>query len=390
MNIPQSKIMKVVNNKSSIMDLPAEIVADILSRNPIKITVHCRCVCKTWRAMLLEAYFIDLHLSRSPIGLIIHHSNPPHETDNLKLGVLDDKTDHHDIHYDPLMRFDLGLGFECNVLLLSGTVNGLICLWNYHNFVGYITNPVTREYILLPDHKYDRTPYTIATHGFGYVEASNEYKVVSLYLEINMDMTVVDKSECKIYTLGTGMWRSLGHLPFSVISVRSGIYVCGNLHWLANDKNDACNEIVCTFDLEKELFHLIASAPLFNGMDDNDKDYRILGKLGGCLCIIDNTADSELSIWVMKDYGIKESWTKEIVIKDKPGWLQYEIVQPLISLKSGSILMVCYGHFLFTYCPESGAFQIIECGPKDAYDAMVYVPSFIRLKSFMLEKVLVF
>ncbi|XP_074376793.1 F-box protein At3g07870-like [Apium graveolens] len=375
------------------MDLPAEIVADILSRNPIKKTVHCRCVCKTWRAILSEAYFIDLHLSRSPVGLIIHHSNPPHETDNLKLGELDEKTDHHDIHYDPLMRFDLGLGFEYNLLLLSGTVNGLVCLWNYHNVVGYITNPVTREYILLPDHKYDITSFTIAPHDFGYVEASNEYKVVSLYMETNLDMNIdtnIDKSECKIYTLGTGMWRSLGHLPFSVISVQNGIYVCGNLHWLTNDQKDTRKEIVCTFDLEKELFHLTASAPLFYGMNGYDRDYRGLGTLGGCLCIIDNTADSELSIWVMKDYGMKESWTKEIVIKDKPGRLQYQIVRPLIFLKSGSILMVCCDRFLFTYCPESGALQIIECGPKDAYDAMVYVPSFIRLTSFMLEKVLVF
>lgn len=195
------------------------------------------------------------------------------------------------------------------------------------------------------------------------------------------------KSECKIYTLGIGVWRSLGHLPFTLISVQNGIYVNGNLHWLSTDTKDTPDEMVCTFELEKELFLLTAAAPFVVGTDVKDR-IRDLGTLGGCLCISDSTADFELSIWVMKDYEMKEMWTKEIVIREPV--LQYEYVRPLIFLESGSILMVCFDGFLFTYCPEYGTVQIIEDAPRKSFDAMVYVPSFIRLESFVLENVFVF
>ncbi|XP_074376794.1 F-box/kelch-repeat protein At3g23880-like [Apium graveolens] len=363
------------------MNLQTEIVADILSRIPIKSIFHCKCVCKTWHDLLSEPYFVNLHLPRSPAGLIIHRSNYPQETDILKLVELDGESDHHNIHHNPLTRFDLGLGFNYDALLLCETVNGLICLWNYYGVAGYICNPITREYILIPDQKYD-SPYAIVTCGFGYVEASDEYKVVRLYMHMK-----TGKSECKIYTLGTGVWRSLGHLPFPLISFQNGIYLNGNLHWLTTDPEGTPNEMVCTFDLEKELFLLTPAAPFVVGRDVKDR-IRYLGTLGECLCICDSTADFELSIWVMKDYEMKEMWSKEIVIREPS--LQYQNVRPLIFLESGCILMVCLDRFLFTYCPEYGTVQIIEDAPKKAFDARVYVPSFIRLGSFVLENVFVF
>lgn len=142
--------------------------------------------------------------------------------------------------------------------------------------------------------------------------------------------------------------------------------------------------MVCTFDLEKELFQLTASAPPVDGIN---VDWRRLGKLRGCLCICDNMADSELSIWVMKDYGMKESWIKEIVVRNKPTDLLYKMVHPLEVLRDGTILMECCGHFLFTYHPVHKTLQIYKGGTRLVRDAMLYVPSFIRLENYMLEKV---
>lgn len=74
------------------MDLPAGIVANILSRLSIKTIGHCGCVCKKWHNLLSETYFVSLHLSRSPKGLIVHRTKR-----SINMGELDDKFDYHDI-----------------------------------------------------------------------------------------------------------------------------------------------------------------------------------------------------------------------------------------------------------------------------------------------------
>lgn len=365
------------------MDLPREIVADILSRIPVKTIVHCRCVCKRWRNILSEPYFVNLHLSRSPAGLIIHQGVAQLKIDILKLGELDDKPDQHDIHHDPLMRFDLGLCSKDSRMWLSGSVNGLICLRNYSDDTTCICNPITREYILLPNQTYIEKSYAMLIHGFGFVESSNQYKVVLFYKGNFPASKGSDEYGCEVYTLGTGMWRNLGHVPFSVKGCGIGVYVGGNLHWLAD-------EVICTFDLDKESFQLTA-APAVPQVSGHET-YRDLGILGGCLCICDCTPDSELAIWVMKDYGVKESWSKEIVICTDllyDGMLDEE-VYPLKVLKDGTILMFCEEYQLCTYQPGTKTSQhnIFEDGFLDTFNAMVYVPSFISLKSFMLENVL--
>ncbi|KAL8107601.1 F-box protein At3g07870-like isoform X2 [Apium graveolens] len=371
------------------MDLPADIVADILSRLPIMTIVHCRCVCKRWRHILSETYFVNLHLLRSPEGLVVHEMSGLGEPDIFKLGELDDQSDQHHIHHDPLMRFDLGLGFERGERCLQGSVNGLICLWNcYRGDATYICNPITREYIKLPDHKYIKKSYFIVTYGFGFVEASNQYKVIC-FAEGNFSSAKGSyKSRCGIYTLGTNKWRSLTHVPFLLCFPQNGILVSGNLHWLAYDEKDSTNDLVCTFDLEKELLQLTASAPQSGGIIA----YRSLGKLQGCLCLCDNT-DSKFVIWVMKNYGMKESWIKEIIIFDATASCLRGIFRPLKVWKDETTLMLFRDAYLCTYNPGNKIFQVLDIfqrGFFDTLDAMVYVPSFITLKSFVSEKVSVF
>lgn len=296
----------------------------------------------------------------------------------LNLGELDDKFEYRDIINMPRLR-------ECWLL---GSVNGLICLEVKENCDDalHIWNPITREYIILPGDKCDK----LSIHGFGFVEASNQYKVVTLYLGRN-------KSECKIFTLGTGMWRSLGHLPFFENGLQDGrvdagswggtwfgTFFAGKLHWLANQKNNN-NEVVYTFDLEKELFQITDSAPQ---VDSDLTTCRSLGTLGGYLCICDSTPDADLvAIWMMKI-----NWTKEIVNESTPGLY---FVQPLDILKDRTILLSSCDYCLYTYHLDYKTLQpredVIADGLQtpflDTYNAIVYVPSFVRLKSFKEEKV---
>ncbi|XP_074375852.1 F-box protein At3g07870-like [Apium graveolens] len=375
------------------MDLPEEIVADILSRLPIKTILHCKCLCKRWCNLLLQSYFVNLHLSRSPPALLIR----PEEM-IFQVVELFEKSDHRDIYRHPQIRLDLRrLGLENNAYRLNGSVNGLICLSKWcDSSATFICNPVTQECIELPVHKNKSESYAFETHGFGFVEASNEYKVVC-FLQDDFPMLGGEVyTWCKVYTLGTGVWRSLGRVPFVIYGGRKGLFlgnlrwhgscnamfVNGNLHWLVyHKKNDIISGRVCTFDLKKEV-HQLTALPEVGGSVTR----RSLELLGACLCVCDRTSNSELVIWVMKDYRIKENWSREIIIRDNSRSILTGLVHPLTVLKDGTIVFRT-GSSGFTYQPGSETLQTLDVNRVRVPNAIIHVPSFIKLKSFVVGKV---
>ncbi|GKB42029.1 F-box associated domain containing protein [Tanacetum coccineum] len=148
---------------SNMEDLPLNAMVDILSRLPVKTIIHCKCVCKKWHFLVSESYFVKLHLSRSPVGLIIHHFTMQEMHNNglgtLKLVEIEDEVDHPRLYHDPIMNFDLNHGLLSRSVkmfekLPVGSINGLVCLTENGNEsnITYICNPVTREYMMLPKH----------------------------------------------------------------------------------------------------------------------------------------------------------------------------------------------------------------------------------------------
>lgn len=69
--------------------------------------------------------------------------------------------------------------------------------------------------------------------------------------------------------------------------------------------------MVWTFNLEHEFFQLSGATPKLGG---NVSYVRTLALFGGCLCLCDNRSDRTVTNWVMKDYEMKECWSKEVVI----------------------------------------------------------------------------
>ncbi|WOG94995.1 hypothetical protein DCAR_0314297 [Daucus carota subsp. sativus] len=388
------------------MDLPDEIVAYILSMIPIKMIRYCYCVCKRWHSIITEPYFANLHLSRSPDCLIIYRPNFYDEYAIHSLAELDD-TPYPDIQDGPLMFFDHDENkvrdddfLRHSEWPLCGSINGLLCLWHTIGAT-CICNPITREYILLADNKNLRKLSRFPIYGFGFVKASHEYKVVCLYQGDFPSSAGSGKSWCEVYTLGTGMWRSLGQVPF-LVSTRDrrnrvssyesdytswygshdGVFIRSNLHWLIYDLNTN-QERVCTFDLKKEEFQLTAPPRVTKKVD-----YRRLGMLGECLCVCDNTGESGFTIWVLKGYGNKQSWSKELFI-DQSSNQQYGPVHPLKLFKDGTVLFSLRSYQLIYHSADK-TFETFSMCWNDHFNkplAMVFVPGFIRLKSFVSEKV---
>ncbi|GAU19601.1 hypothetical protein TSUD_304140, partial [Trifolium subterraneum] len=89
--------------------------------------------------------------------------------------------------------------------------------------------------------------------------------------------------------------------------------VGGTVNWVAYEKvsNSSYGRVIVSLDLKTELYGKLSHP------DDLEKDYWDLGMFRDCLCIFASALNQNtrryntfLDIWIMKEYGIKESWTK--------------------------------------------------------------------------------
>ncbi|KAF9598523.1 hypothetical protein IFM89_028055 [Coptis chinensis] len=66
----------------------------------------------------------------------------------------------------------------------------------------------------------------------------------------------------------------------------------------------------------------------------------ILGTLGDYLCMVDDRIDGQFFIWVMKEYGVAESWTKQYIIrKETLGPLRRVSFKMLRIMNYGSVFL---------------------------------------------------
>ncbi|KAL7606823.1 hypothetical protein Lser_V15G20093 [Lactuca serriola] len=185
--------LQLIPSVSINFDLLVHVMVDSLSRLPLKTIIHCKCVYKKWLDLVSDSYFVNLHLSRSPVGLMIYHYLEKELMGHPKLRILKwaevkDKVNHHNLHHDPVMSLDLNLVpiFQDSQILLMGSVNGLICLWQVSAKSDniYICNPITREYMILPRQQYHGKGYAINVHCFGVSLLSHEYKVIQIFQRV--------------------------------------------------------------------------------------------------------------------------------------------------------------------------------------------------------------
>ncbi|KVI02070.1 F-box/kelch-repeat protein At3g06240-like [Cynara cardunculus var. scolymus] len=378
----------------SMEDLPPDVMADILTRLPVKTIIYSTCVCKKWRNLVSSSYFVNLHLSRSPPSLIVSRLSRGDLANSRKAGILkwveiEDELDRHHLHHDPVMTLDLNLSstLRKSKVLLMGSVNGLICLSQPKGGNTCICNPITREYMILSRNRDKREDYSTFVCGFGVVCMTGEYKVMRTFEDSNSSSRP-RQLQAEVYTLGTGRWRNIGHVPYW-FDHSDQPFLNGHIHWRIYDEDSP--ESLCAFDLDKETFRLFPSPPS-ESIEESYMHFQSLAVLKGCLCKSD-TYDSRYTIWVMTEYGIKKSWRKELVVKlgiiPDLDWLIWEPMFLIEGLKDGSILMVCREERLLVYCPQSKTIEHTEMF-EPYFSGLPYRPSFLKLRDFASERVRMF
>ncbi|KAF9610749.1 hypothetical protein IFM89_024605 [Coptis chinensis] len=85
------------------------------------------------------------------------------------------------------------------------------------------------------------------------------------------------------------------------------MFLNGAIHWIAKSKNKY-RETLISFSIKEKVFREFSSP-----MDEYD--FMTVGVLGGELCVLCKTYGIDLDIWVMKNYGLSDSWVKPFAME---------------------------------------------------------------------------
>ncbi|XP_042513963.1 F-box protein CPR1-like [Macadamia integrifolia] len=268
-------------------NLPQDLIVDILSRLPVKSLLKFRCVSKSWCVLITDPAFVKIHLNQSLATNTNHTLIFRKDSACYSVDVDPDACE------PPLNHPLKSLIFGPRAVL--GSCNGLVCISNSLDDI-YLWNPSTRSHLKLPFSPIESSISYDSAYGFGYEPTSDDYKVVRA-----VDEFVI------VYSLRTNSWRRIGKLPFSLFNNDwgGGVLVNSALHWVAKVRS------IISFHLKDEEYREV---PLPHFMDDDDfvdnKFLMKVGVLGGQLCLLCNYSN-RVEIWVMKDYGMRDSWVKQ-------------------------------------------------------------------------------
>ncbi|KAE8724388.1 Inositol transporter 4 [Hibiscus syriacus] len=309
-----------------------DLIADILSRLPVKHLLRLRSVSKLWRFLIDDPDFINLHLSRSlrtrTNHTLILKNTDLHAADLSSLGPFA-KLEH------PLMSYNHGVE-------ILGSCNGLLCIRNIVEDMA-IWNPCTRKYQVLP---YLRSCKGYVC-GFGHDPIKDDYKVVKIIQLERADGDKPLETEVKVCSLKRNRWRKIQGIPcVSSFPTTNGIFAGGALHWVLTRKVDLLvTNMIIALNLAAESYSEVPQPEY-----DDDIFQLNVGVLGGCLCVVANHGDARVDVWVMKEYGVKKSWTILFSISREDVIGPLSFLKPLAYSRSGNQVLLEHDNInLFWY-----------------------------------------
>ncbi|XP_027151926.1 F-box protein At3g07870-like [Coffea eugenioides] len=367
-------------------NLPQEVALDIISRLYIKSVIQFRFVCRSWNKLSHDLDLVNLHLTRAlenkDISLIFHCDYPV----NNQLYFVEFADQNPD--KDVLRKIQTPFSTFMPEFQVVSSCNGLLCLSNslFHDGP-YVYNPFTGDYKVLPKSTEFQDQDVVL--GFGFHPNTNEYRVIRIVYYWNLyelpprmsrrfRYRNFPGSEVQIFCQGSEKWRVIGDIPYKLDQSSGGVFVNGKLHWVSLWGKNHCrrDRILVSFDLSNEIF---SEVPLPENDVNLFRHRYSLSVLGGCLSIVHPSSTNYWvqDIWIMKEYGVKESWEKVFSIgaydvtryrspemrRTYRIWknvINQRYVRVLCLLSNGEILLQYRWGALVSYNPENGMFKDIK------------------------------
>ncbi|KAF7801261.1 F-box protein [Senna tora] len=362
----------------NILDLPVHLLSDILLKLPVFSIFSCRCVCKTFLKILSNSYFSHLYISRAPTSFVV-------VTDQLRLFYLD--------CYGQALASDYASSCQAAVQKPSSSLtyrSGIDChnITDHHQIqtdafqdkftsrnVYYICNPILGEFLRVPPPPSSAREYLGS--AFGYDPETKVYKILQFVWRSNRVIA-------ELYKLGDNSWTVIEN---NVSSAKpKGSFdpsLNGALHWVTDSSKNS--ELICSFDLRTDEFKPVLPPAHLDVEFVKKISWINVGVLEDCLCLCYISEGAVFEAWLMKEYGIKESWTQKftIDIKSYCGLRLEDKHRPIGFTSYGDMWLKCDSdsYCLVSYGPKRGSFKVIDVGGiSSKFEATPHILSFVSLR----------
>ena len=300
--------------------LPYDVVYDILTLLPVKLLMRLRCVSKSFNSIITNPVFINSHLDRGkkPLSNNNHgHLQYMPATAEGAFKELSTLVYNTDRTFTQISRFQIPFsnGLVPKVDRIACFCNGIYLLFSHDDTVLYLWNPSIRKSKKLLPNIISRNQ--LLTLGFAYHSQKNDYKI----------LRIVCYNGCwpmaEVYTMSTDSWRKVV-VPVdylircqSNLSISDCFFFNGALHNVVNSVKHA---FILSFDVNDETFCKIMLPQHY--LDEFEQSFVRLSEFKGLLALFVFNIDWDdfdwiSHIWVMREYGVFESWTKICVSVDK-------------------------------------------------------------------------
>ncbi|KAK6121606.1 hypothetical protein DH2020_044648 [Rehmannia glutinosa] len=237
------------NKKAAVVvvQLPTEILEEILSRLRVKDLIRFKSVCKTWCQVISSQHLIQQHLNKS-VFRAIHYERWVFGPCKSFI------TPKEKLPRDNLMEF-------------VGSCDGLVCRYNRTQGIIHLSNPAIND---------------------------DEYKlIIGNTSHMHLIRPYIDN----------GSWKSTQKIQKTYrYFERIGTLYNGTVHWPVNGSYALSSCTILSYDLQQETIGEIPGPPMIRQTHHS----FTIGEVIGCLsAMLLNNKFYE--IWVMKEYGIRES-----------------------------------------------------------------------------------
>uniref|UniRef100_A0A7N1A0K4 F-box domain-containing protein n=1 Tax=Kalanchoe fedtschenkoi TaxID=63787 RepID=A0A7N1A0K4_KALFE len=329
-------------------ELHEDLIREVLLKLPVKSLLRFKQVSKTWLQMVTSKAFISDHYSvarnrqsdpsffviRNPIYNKYRAVNVITQISMEASGIRTDKNiplrfiGRCGERYTFPVFFPMGFGLYCIFEFLSQT----IVLWNFG----------TRKFEVLPLSPYrDRAnPELDPSFCFAHVDDEFSYKVGLLSVRrYSKNKNSVLVQRLQLYSSSSGSWKVILIPEGSVVRyyMANGVNLNGKYHILSTDSKNQEHDYnhggfeeqndnsyiydyhIMSFDYASEVFGRIEvpDPPQITGRYNLMDKLFLISNDGILLCLVipwvneDVNNEKFLDVWVMHDYGAKESWSKE-------------------------------------------------------------------------------
>ncbi|XP_021757485.1 F-box/kelch-repeat protein At3g23880-like [Chenopodium quinoa] len=336
------------------MELPRDVLMEILAKLPVKSLIRFTSVCKYWRSLIKSSEFVSKHYAtRSNLG---YDSFLTEFSRACWFSVFS---------YE---NFTFETAFKIRPAVLSYKQPKLGI--DHRDVIKYIN--ISGPLFKLPSLADDLIHQNL---GFGFDSETNDFKVVCFYgtkpcLGVGVGVNI--RKGILIYSLAANCWRELHVETMNTVWVsHNNVFSKGRMcHWI-------CRTFLLSFDMVDEVF-LQTSLPYCpNGFLDRGSDSD---NMYPAVYILDSSwlqPTSTIDLWVLQKYGRAGYWSKQLSVTIP----EFVLFTPSMLLRNNRLIVFHNGKDKELKCYDLVPLQQVKSLPLILdYPVLAYTESLVSVQ----------